>query len=212
MPRRGVKRGAAPPSPRDLPAKRRKVSRPTKIKRAKAAVSRDIITDQFDKRVDYVHVKKGYNKAAVNFKKKVEAVFQTQIACATKLYTVPQAPTSTATSVQQAWQIFHLKPWEGQAAIDGGGGTLFNEQAQSDLSDISNELATGGGVGSGYSSNYYIKSAWMELLVENTGTVDTLLEVYELDYVMRDGHPINQYARWLCKTNSSSLFRISTRH
>lgn len=186
------KRRRPPTPPRGPPAKKRKVSRPTKIKRAKAAVSRDILTDQFDKRVDYVHVKKRVNSSAVNFKKKVQAVFQTQMPYITKLYTVPSASTGTTTGVEQAWQIFHLKPWAGQAAVPGAG-TLFNEQAQNDLNDIFVELSAGGGTGA-LSESYWIKSAIMDIHVENTGATDVLLEVYELDYVMRTGTPINQYA------------------
>lgn len=186
---RGVKRGNPPPTPRkDRPAaKKRKVSRPTKIKRAKASVARNILTEQFDKRVDYVHVKKRFNKAALNFKKKVVNALAVSQPIVTKLFTVATTATTGVTVGDQTWQIFHLKPWAGQAAAPGAG-TLYNEAAQADLSAISTQLDPV------YSLNYWIKSAWMEVMVENTSASDGMLEVYELDYVKRAGNPINQYA------------------
>lgn len=189
-----TKRGIPPPTPK-RDSKKRKVSRATKVKRAKAAVSRDVITDQYDKRVDYVHVKKRVNKAPILFKKKVLSALQTQLPVITKLYTTATAGTAATTVSEQVWQVFHLKPWAGQAAAPGAG-SLYNEVAQNDLSDISTELdtATFGESNATLSSNYWIKQAFMEVFAENTSANDGILEVYELDYVPRAGNPINQYA------------------
>lgn len=195
MPRRGVKRGNPPPTPKkDRPAtKKRKVTRSAKIRKAKASVSRDVLTDQYDKRVDYVHVKKRFNKTALNFKKKVMNVLAVTQPTVTKVYTVASASTAGTTTGEQTYQIFHLKPWAGQTAAPGAG-SLFREAAQADLSDISAELdAATTGSSPTLSENYWIKSAWMEVMVENSGTNDAMLEVYELDYVKRAGNPINQY-------------------
>ena len=176
--------------------KKRKVSVNKRIGKAKAAISRDIITDQFDKRVDYVHVKKRVNKAPIIFKKKVLGALATQVPYVTKIYTVASASVTTTTATEQCWQILHLKPWAGQSAVPGAG-TLFNEPAQNDLSDLSGDLNTsaiGDAPQTTMSSNFWIKQAWLEAYVENTGSVDGLLQVYELDYVPRAGNPINQYA------------------
>lgn len=188
-----AKRSTKPPTP--VSPKKRKVSRASKVKRAKAAVSRDILTDQFDKRVDYVHVRKAVKKAPILFKKKVLSALQTQLPVVTKLYTVAGAATAGTTVTEQVWQIFHLKPWDGQAAAPGAG-SLYNEVAQNDLKDISEEVGAVelGGEGDSLSGNYWIKQARMEVFAENTSANDGVLEVYELDYVPRAGGPINQYA------------------
>jgi len=98
------------------PRKKRKVSRVAKIKKAKSAVNRDILTEQYDKRVDYVHVKKPVNRKMINFKKKVISALQTQQPLVTKLYTISHADSATTAGGGQAWQIIHLKPYDGQAA------------------------------------------------------------------------------------------------
>jgi len=196
MPRRGVKRGAPPPTPGKPVAKKRKLSRATKVKRAKAAVNRSIITDKFDKRVDYVHVKKRVNRAPILFKKKVLGVLQTQLPVVTKVFTLASTSTASTVAAEQVWQIFHLKPWAGQAAAPGSG-SLYAESAQNDLSDLSGELdstAIGTPSGDTLSPNFWIKQAWMEAYLENSGSTDTTVEIYELDYVPRAGNPINQYA------------------
>lgn len=168
------------------PRKKRKVSRVAKIKKAKSAVSRDILTEQYDKRVDYVHVKKPVNRKMMNFKKKVISALQTQQPLVTKLYTISHADSATAAAGLQAWQIIHLKPYDGQAATGAG----YREDAQTDLKDIAAEISA---VGKDLSENYWIKQAWVELTVINAGNTDGLLELYELDYVPRAGNPINQY-------------------
>lgn len=166
------------------PRKRRKLSRNKKISKAKAAVSRDLLTDQFDKRVDYVHVKKAVKPKDIKFKNRVLTALATQQPRFTRLFTIGQAATATTGVTEQAWQIFHLKPWDGQAAAPGAG-SLFNEAAQADLSSMSTGTL---------SDNYWITQAWMDIYCENTSGNDGILEIYELDYVKRAGNPINQYA------------------
>lgn len=165
--------------------KKRKVSRNKRIGKAKASVSRDILTDQFDKRVDYVHVKKAVKTKDIAFKNKVMKALATQQPVQTRLFTLSSSATATTTVTEQAWQIFHLKPYQGQAAAPGAG-SLYNEVAQNDLLSM--------GASSGMSDNYWIKQAWMDVYCENTSANDGILEVYELDYVPRAGNPINQYA------------------
>lgn len=197
MPKSGAKRPPSPaPTPRKAKKQKRKPSRATKVKRAKAAVSTNIITDQFDKRVDYVHVKKRVNKKGIAFKKKVLSVLQTQLPVVTRLFTTATAGTQTTAVTEQCWQIFHLKPWDGQAAAPGAG-SLYNEVAQNDLKTLSGNLdgtAIGSPSGDTLSPNFWIKQAYMDIICENSGANDAILEVYELDYVPRAGNPINQYA------------------
>jgi len=174
-------------------AKRRKVA--NKVSRAKAAVGRAVVTDQYDKRVDYVHVKKRYNKNAVAFKKKVQAAIGTQYPRISKIYNVSSTNTTT-TGTAQTYQIFHLKPWDG--IVQTSGSTAISELAQNDLKDIATELQAvdldpGAGV-VGLSFNYWVNYAYMDVFVTNsTDATNMVLECYELDYVPRAGNPINQY-------------------
>lgn len=193
--------------------KRRKPTRNSKIRKAKATVGRNIVTDQFDKRVDYVYVRKPVKQKEINFKNKVMSVLATQQPVVTKVFTIGTASTSTTSVTEQAWQIFHLKPWNGLAATPGAG-SLFNEVAQTDLATMSTDLQN-----AGLSDNYWIKQAWMDVYCENTSAADSVLEVYELEYVRRAGAPISEYASFnaaltaalTATTTAGTAYSLNTR-
>lgn len=188
MPRgRATKRGRPPPTPRKGTYKKRKTS----LRSKKARSANNILTEQRDFRVDYVAPKKrGYNKSMKRFAAKVEKVMAKKYPCASKVYSVASNSTVTTTAtIEQVYQVFHLKPWQGTAAAPGAG-TLYIEPAQTDINDIATELQA-----AGLSGNFVTQYAQMDIYLHNNqGTADIFVDVYELDYVKKDGDPISAYA------------------
>lgn len=186
MPKSGAKRTRPPTPPRGRARKKRRTSARSK----KSSVVNNLITEQRDFRVDYVAPKKrGYNKSVKNFQTKVMKVLQRIHPVVSKIYTLGNVATATAAVTEQFWQIFHLKPYAGQSAVPGAG-SLYNEQAQNDISDIGTELSATAGL----STNFTIKYAELEVAIQNSqASSDVLLDIYELEYVRKAGNPINAY-------------------
>jgi len=182
-----VKRGTRPPTP--PPERRRRASTPaSSTAKKRAATARSLITEQRDFRVDYVApTKPKYNKAVKKFQTKVLKALQRTSPVISKLYTLGSTSTVTAAATEQVWQIFHLKPFDGQVAVPGAG-SLYNEQAQNDIQDIATDIGT-------TTTGFTIKYAEMELTIQNTqASNDQNLDLYVLEYVPKAGHPINQFA------------------
>lgn len=188
MPRgRATKRGRPPPTPRKGTYKKRKLTARSK----KSRVIDNVATEQRDIRVDYVAPKKkGYNKSMKRFAAKVEKVMAPKYPCASKLYSIASNSTVTTTAtIEQVYQVFHLKPYQGTAAAPGAG-SLYIEPASDDISDIGTELAA-----AGFSGNFTTQYAEMEIhLHNNQGTADIFVDIYELDYVKKNGDPVSAYA------------------
>jgi len=174
--------------------KRRKANTGRKIKRAKAAVYNSVITEQSDKRVDYVSVKKPIGKAKreIVFKNKVFKALEKTTPLVTKLFNMASAATVSGGAGNQCWQVFHLKPWRGSAAAPGAG-SAYNEAAQTDLYKIADDIYSNA-TATELSHNYWIKQAWMDIAVENAGSNDGILEIYELVYLQKPGSPMNGFA------------------
>lgn len=181
------KRKRPPTPPRDKPAKRRRVTE----RKKKAATAASLITEQRDFRVDYVApTKSKYNKSVRKFQTKVMKALQRIHPVVSKIYTLGNVQTVTAAVTEQVWQAFHLKPYQGQAAVSGAG-TLYNEQAQNDIYDIGFELDGTAAL----STNFTVKYAEMEISVQNSqASSDLNLDMYVLEYVSKAGNPINQFA------------------
>lgn len=185
-----TKRGTTPPTqPRKQRAKKAK---PT-ASRKKASVANSLITEQRDFRVDYVApTKPKYNKSVKKFQTKVMKALQRVHPVVSKIFTLASTSTLTAANTEQCWQIFHLKPFQTQAAVPGAG-SLYNEQAQADINTINTNLS----VTAGLSSNFTIKYAEMEISIQNSqASNDQNLDLYVLEYVHKAGNPINQYANF----------------
>lgn len=188
MPKSGAKGRRPPTPPRGPPAKKQKAA----VRRKKNAVADSLITEQRDFRVDYVApTKPKYNKSVKKFQTKVMKALQRVHPVVSKVYTLASTNTVTAAATEQVWQIFHLKPFRGQAATPGAG-SLYNEQTQVDIRDIGAvQLATTAGL----SNNFTVKYAEMEISIQNTqASNDQNLDLYVLEYVHKAGNPINQYA------------------
>jgi len=184
-----AKRGTKPPSP---PPERRRRTRPAASSTAKkrASTARSLITEQRDFRVDYVApTKPRYNKSVKKFQTKVLKALQRTSTVISKLYTMTSVSTLTVANTEQVWQIFHLKPYACQASVPGSG-SLYNEQAQNDIADISTDMNIP-------NVGYTIKYAEMELTMQNTqASADQNLDLYVLEYVPKAGNPINQFANF----------------
>lgn len=165
--------------------------RPKRASASKSSAANSLITEQRDYRVDYVAPKKPkYNKALKRFQTKVfNALKQTYPTCS-KLYTLGNVQTVTTAVTEQFYQIFHLKPWDGQAAVPGAG-TLYNEQAQNDIRDIGTELTASANLG----ASFTIKYAELEVSIQNSqASSDINLDIYELEYIKKNGSPLNTFA------------------
>jgi len=185
-----AKRGTKPPTP--PPERRRRTSSAaTSAAKKRAATARTLITEQRDFRVDYVApTKPKYNKSVKKFQTKVMKALQRVHPVVSKIYTLASVSTVTVANTEQVWQAFHLKPYDSQAAVPGAG-SLYNEQAQADISDIGGELS----ITAGLSTNFTVKYAEMEISVQNSqATADVNLDLYVLEYVHKAGNPMNQFA------------------
>jgi len=185
-----AKRSTKPPSP--PPERRRRTGASSgSTAKKRASVARSLITEQRDFRVDYVApTKPKYNKSVKKFQTKVMKALQRVHPVVSKIYTLGSVSTVTAANTEQCWQAFHLKPYDGQTAVPGAG-TLYNEQAQADISDIGGELSATAGL----STNFTVKYAEMEISIQNSqAAADQNLDLYVLEYVYKAGHPMNQFA------------------
>lgn len=171
--------------------KRRKTSVKTKRRRAKAAASNQYLTDQHDKRVDYVAVKKPRKnvKKDIMFRQKVIDALQPTSPTVTKIKQVTETTAAITAGTGQGYLIFHMRPYNGSAVAN-------IEPAQDDLLDISNELQSikGAVADSELSGFYYLKSSIMTIDVEMTGTTDAVVDVYEIVYQKKAGDPTDSYA------------------
>lgn len=181
---------------KSTPSKRAKSAKSVR-NAAKASTSKQFVSDQRDIRVDYVAVRKKPSlkkKRDINMKKKVLSALQQQAPVITKLYTNTNISVTNTGLTDQSYIIFHMRPFDGQAATPGSG-TLYNEPAQNDLADIGVELDTAmdGGTDA-FSRNYLLKSSVMEIYCEPVGTIDCVFDIYEIVYQKKKGNPINQSA------------------
>lgn len=176
-----------PPTP--PPGPRRKKLKRTPP-RKKANVANSLITEQRDFRVDYVAPSKPkYNKSVKKFQTKVMKALQRVHPVVSKIYTNSSVQTLTVANSEQVWQIFHLKPFRGQASVPGSG-SLWNEQAQVDIYAIANNLE----LIAGLSDNFTVKYAEMEICCANSqANADVNLDMYVLEYVTKAGNPMNQF-------------------
>jgi len=187
-----AKRGTKPPTP--PPERRRRTSSAaTSTAKKRAATARSLITEQRDFRVDYVApTKPKYNKSVKKFQTKVMKALQRVHPVISKVYTLASASTLTTANTEQVWQAFHLKPYQCQSAAPGAG-SLYNEQAQSDIYDIAFELNGTANL----ATNFTVKYAEMEISIQNTqASADQNVDMYILEYVHKAGNPINQYANF----------------
>lgn len=177
-----------PPTP--PPGPRRKKLKRTPA-RKKTNVANSLITEQRDFRVDYVAPSKPkYNKSVKKFQTKVMKALQRVHPVVSKIYTNASVQTLTVANSEQVWQVFHLKPFDGTASVPGSG-SLWNEQAQGDISAIANNLTGTAGL----SDNFTVKYAEMEICCANSqANADVNLDMYVLEYVSKAGNPMNQFA------------------
>lgn len=203
----GIKRrrNSTSTKPSNKPYKRRKVSKNVKRQRSKAFTSNQYLTDQFDKRVDYVAVKARKDsrkvKKDIKFKNAVMKALTPQVPTINKLYVTTAVSVTNTGATDQCYVIFHMRPWEGQAATPGTG-TLYNEPAQVDLKDMYDELAAGMDSVS-YSTDFVVKSSMMDIYVEPTGTTDCIFDVYEIVYQKKKGNPVDQFGSLYTIYNSA---------
>lgn len=171
--------------------KRRKITQKAKRRSAKAATSSQYLTDQFDKRVDYVAVKKSNKnvKRDIEFRNKVVKALTPTLPTVTKIkrVNVTSFAISTPASEQQ-YLIFHMRP-------QNSTNVLNIEPAQDDLADISSELAATKGAitDSELSPSYWVISSVMDIDVEPVGSGDSVIDVYEIVYQKKAGDPTDQY-------------------
>lgn len=179
-----------PPTPPPGP-RRKKLKRTTA--RKKANVANSLITEQRDFRVDYVAPSKPkYNKSVRNFQTKVMKALQRVHPVVSFVVARNSQQTLTVANSEQVWQIFHLKPYDGQAATPGSG-SLYNERAQQDMRGIGDMLSATAGL----STNFTVKYAEMEIVCANSqANADVNLDMYVFEYVNKAGSPMNQFANF----------------
>lgn len=167
-----------PPSPAKTPKKKRRLSAVTRSGKLRS----NFVIGNHDARTDYVAKPKKYNKSMKNFQNKVMKVLYKRDPKILKIQTVANATTvvpSATNSTEQAWQIFHMRPWNGSAAVPGVG-TLYNESAQNDLTDLMTEL----GATDVPSERWKVIRSEMDLTIQSA--VGGVLEIYELVYLQKE--------------------------
>lgn len=164
------KRKASTSSKKPAPKRQRKGSNPRGLSRLNAVVG------NHDARIDYVAKKPKYNKSLKKFQDKVMKVLYKRDPKIMKLKTLDTVQTVVTATTEQAWQIFHMRPWNGSAATPGAG-SLYNEQAQNDVSDIFADL------GAISADRLKILRSEMEVSLLSSGI--GVIDIYELVYLKK---------------------------
>lgn len=161
-----------PPTPKKTPAKRQ---RKGSNSRKPSGLRANFVLGQHDARVDYVAKKPKYNRALKKFQDKVMKVLYQRDPKFLKVKTLTQTATAVTATTEQAWQIFHMRPYNGTAATPGAG-SLYNEQAQDDILDIQAEMI-------GQPDRIKILRSEMEVSLVCSGA--GVVEIYELVYLKK---------------------------